>query len=478
MSHESSPQRRAAALAEALRCAPGHSQLVVASVPAPPGAAARLRGVLEGEHTVSWASGNREGQDGPIVVGLGAARLVQTSGPERFAQAQEGLRHAFACLGYADDETARMPLRFYGGAAFVPGRDASGCWESFGDAAFVLPRWLYVDEGATARLAVVAERADGTSNAVRARAEELLTYAAEAASQAEARPIAPESPRLTAELECRESTSKAEWYELIDSIRTGIRSGTYAKVVAARRSTLRLSPAPDPATVLARLDELAPRCTRFGLRIGERTFLGATPERLVRRTGTRVWTEAIAGSISASVAGGAERLLESQKDLAEHRYVVDAIVAVLAPLAARVEVSERPQVRQLRHILHLCTPITAELSKDVHLLELVARLHPTPAVGGVPTERALDWIVTREPATRGWYASPFGWVDAHGDGEMVVALRSALINGDRAHLYAGAGIVDESDAAAEYEETEVKLAGMRAALGLGPEAKKSDESPA
>ncbi len=457
-----------AALAARLAHARVEKALVVASVPAPRDGASRLRAVIEGDHMVSWAPGDQSGTTGAVVVGLGAAAIVQTSGPERFAQAQIALREAFERIGYADDATRELPIRFYGGAAFVPGRDGSGCWQSFGDATFVLPRWLYVDDGVSARLAVVFDRAKDDLAEVARRANELLALAAGGGS--DAAPSVPASgptEGLTAELECQESTSEAEWQKLIDSIRGGIRSGTYAKVVAARRSTLRLSPAPEPALVLGRLDELAPRCTRFGLRIGTRTFVGATPERLVRRSGSRVLTEAIAGSIPASVPGGAEQLLSSHKDLAEHRYVVDAIAAVLAPLSTRLDVAEHPEVRQLRHILHLRTPIVAELSSDVHVLELTSRLHPTPAVGGVPTERALDWIVSSEPATRGWYASPFGWVDAQGDGEMVVALRSALINGDRVHLYAGAGIVDESNAAAEYEETEVKLAGMRAALGLG-----------
>jgi isochorismate synthase len=310
---------------------------------------------------------------------------------------------------------------------------------------------------------VVLDRRTDDVERLAQRAGELLAFIEQTR---DAEPASTDSTAPTAELECRESTSEAEWHDLIDSIRGGIRSGEYSKVVAARRSTLRLSPAPEPARVLSRLDQLAARCTRFSLRIGARTFVGATPERLVRRAGRRVSTEAIAGSISAAVVGAAERLTESHKDLAEHRYVVDAIASVLEPLASTLSVGATPEVRKLRHILHLRTPIEAELASDVHILELVSRLHPTPAVGGVPTEPALDWITSRESAERGWYASPFGWVDERGDGEMVVALRSALIHGDRVHLYAGAGIVDESDPALEYEETEVKMAGMRLALGL------------
>lgn len=453
------------ALVAAAQAAAVSGRLVVVCAKVTAGAAARLRALPEGHYGVSWTPADAESdqEGGPTIVGLGAAELVQTSGPARFREAEALIRRAFSQLGYADDAARAVPLRFFGGAAFVPGRDGSGCWESFGDATFVLPKWSYVDDGRAALLALVFDREADDAIRVAQRTDELAA-ALEGPPESELAPASSSAP--TAELECRESTSEAEWHDLIDSIRGGIRSGEYSKVVAARRSTLRLSPAPEPARVLSRLDQLAPRCTRFSMRIGARTFVGATPERLVQRTGRRVRTEAIAGSIPATVPGAAERLAKSHKDLAEHRYVVDAIASILAPLAAQLEVGGSPEVRQLRHILHLRTPIEAELDRDVHILDLVARLHPTPAVGGVPTEPALDWIVSRESAERGWYASPFGWVDERGDGEMVVALRSALIHGDRVHLYAGAGIVDESDPALEYEETEVKMAGMRAALGL------------
>ncbi len=450
------------ALASALLRATGTHRFAVAWIPAPTGACLHLLSVTEGEHTVAWKPGS-EGE--PRVVGLGSALRVQTAGPERFAAARDAIENCFRDIAppAVALEANRTPpaLRFFGGAAFVPGRDGSGCWESFGDATFVLPKWTYVDHGTHAWLGVVVEAA-GPFAEVAERADELLTVARRASGP---RPgAAPAVP--TAQLECRESTSEEEWGEHIASIQSGIRSGAYEKVVAARRSTLRLSPAPEPAVVLERLDELAPACTRFALRIGTRTFVGASPERLVRRAGRIVETEAIAGSIPRSAPDAGATLLASRKDLSEHQYVVRAIRSALEPLAETLEVAPSPEIRELRHVLHLRTPIRATLKDDVHVLELTDRLHPTPAVGGVPTNQALDWIVAQESAERGWYASPVGWVDERGDGEMVVALRSALINGDRVHLYAGAGIVDESDAGAEYAETEIKLAGMRGALGL------------
>jgi isochorismate synthase EntC len=122
----------------------------------------------------------------------------------------------------------------------------------------------------------------------------------------------------------------------------------------------------------------------------------------------------------------------------------------------------------LKHLLHLRTPIQATLRAETHVLDLVERLHPTPAVGGVPTAAAMEWIGSREPFDRGWYAGAVGWLDAQGDGEFNVALRSGLVRGQSARLYAGAGIVRGSQSGAEYDETKLKLAAMLSSLRARP----------
>jgi menaquinone-specific isochorismate synthase len=200
--------------------------------------------------------------------------------------------------------------------------------------------------------------------------------------------------------------------------------------------------------------------TRFAFRPGETAFVGATPERLVARRGLSVASEALAGSAARS-----EALLASRKDLGEHGFVVREIARRLRPLCRSLTVGERPDVRELRHVLHLHTPIEGVLAEPTHVLELVEALHPTPAVAGVPTDGALAWIAARESAPRGWYAGPVGWLDGDGDGEFAVALRSGVVDGARAWLYAGAGIVRDSDPRAEYDELELKQRALAAALG-------------
>jgi isochorismate synthase len=256
------------------------------------------------------------------------------------------------------------------------------------------------------------------------------------------------------------------WLQLVDDIGEEIARGALEKVVLSRRVTVPLSRGLDPADVLARLRVEAAESTRFLVRREGSVFLGATPERLAKKQGASLETEAVAGSMSTLDREAARRLFESSKDLAEHELVVREIVRALEPLAEHIEKPSEPELHELRHVLHLRTPIRAALRGAPHLLEVVERLHPTPAVGGVPTARALEWISSHERDERGWYAGPIGWFDLGGDGEMAVALRSGVLESDRAHLYVGAGIVEHSAAQAELAETRWKLQTLLSALGL------------
>ena len=143
-----------------------------------------------------------------------------------------------------------------------------------------------------------------------------------------------------------------------------------------------------------------------------------------------------------------------------------SIAKRLAPLAGALEVDAPPRVAKFSNIQHLLTPIRATLERDRGVLSVVAALHPTPAMGGTPRAAALAWIAQVEPFSRGWYAAPVGWVDLDGNGAFVVAIRSALAQGARAHLFAGAGIVADSDPAREWDEIGLKFRPMREALGL------------
>jgi isochorismate synthase EntC len=193
-------------------------------------------------------------------------------------------------------------------------------------------------------------------------------------------------------------------------------------------------------------------------------MVGASPELLVARYGDRVVSRPMAGT-AVPGDGALERLAASPKDAREHRLVVDAILEVLGPRCLEVEAAAEPEVDEFADVAHLATPIHGTLRTPApDALTLARALHPTPAVAGTPTDAALAAIARLEPHGRGRYAGPVGWVDARGDGEWAVALRCASLDGARAVLHAGAGIVAGSDPDLEWTETEAKLDPMLRAL--------------
>jgi isochorismate synthase len=241
-----------------------------------------------------------------------------------------------------------------------------------------------------------------------------------------------------------------------------IGSGRLDKVVLAREAVVEAD-GPFPRAELLRRLQRRPGGSTF--LYASDGFVGASPELLVRRRGRVATSRPMAGTVPRGDSPGAEadglaRLTGSPKEAVEHRLVVDAVAEGLAKVADRVEVG-RPEVVRLATVAHLATEITADLTGPLPTaLELAGLLHPTPAVGGSPKDAALAAIAALEPFDRGRYAGPVGWVDRAGDGEWAVALRCATLDGRRAHLIAGAGIVPGSDPDAEWAETEYKLRAM------------------
>jgi menaquinone-specific isochorismate synthase len=257
-----------------------------------------------------------------------------------------------------------------------------------------------------------------------------------------------------------------EWAAMVAATVARLRQGGLEKVVLAREVTVVANRAFLPADILHRLDALYPSCMVFSTG----TFLGASPELLVSRVGRRVRSHPLAGTVARSGDPTADaaltgRLLASAKEREEHRLVVDEVAAGLRPVCRALDVPEVPSIVALRNVSHLGTLIEGELEgDDVTALDLVCRLHPTPAVAGSPTAAAVSYLQGVEGFDRGRYAGPVGWMDSRGDGEWAVAVRSAEVLGNTARLFAGVGVVADSDPAAELAETQLKLQALLAAV--------------
>jgi isochorismate synthase len=261
------------------------------------------------------------------------------------------------------------------------------------------------------------------------------------------------------------------WRRTVGLFSGAVGRGRIDKVVLARRVDLRSPVELDVPNALRRLAAGAPESTIYAFRRDGRTFLGATPERLVRTEGRAFRTVAVAGTVGRGVDAGedarlARELLDSDKDREEHAIVVASIRELLAPVTETLEVSPRTDVMTLRFVQHLVTEITGTVADAGGLLTLGERLHPTPAVGGEPRDVALALVDEHEGFDRGWYAGPVGWLGADGDGELCVALRCGIVDHTRATLFAGCGIVADSDPDLEWEESRIKLRAVVSALGI------------
>ncbi len=402
-----------------------------------------------------------------LVVGGGAAATLTATGGRRFARIRTAAEELFDSGDvHAGTEAARP--RLFGGFAFHEGACDGEPWQAFPEARFVLPRvqMTYADNGTW--LTVNATGADASADAVeeRLRAERkrfsrLTDVASDGVADADPESPSTRSPRPGIR-EQRRTTSREEWRASVGAVVDRIRGGELRKVVLAQALEADLETELPQAATLARLAAKYPDCYRYCFEPdgGDAIFFGATPERLVSLRGRTVETDALAGTTGRGETPTedewlAEELLNDEKNVHEHDLVAETIRYQLAPYAASISAGER-RVRRLATVQHLHTPITAELTDDNHVLELVEALHPTPAVGGLPPERALETIHETEPFDRGWYAAPVGWIDGAGNGAFAVAIRSAVARRRRATLFAGVGIVADSDPDREWDEVQLK----------------------
>ncbi len=399
--------------------------------------------------------------NGPTIAAAGTAATITSNGPARFQSIQQTASDVFAKLDLDQDSPPAARPRLFGGFAFHPDHTPAAPWRGFPSAEFVLPRVQYTRTGTQSTLTINAYRPTATPETV----ESTLSEAIEALAN---RPTpATSTPPGVADIE--RIPSRQTWRRGVETALDRIAAGTLDKVVLAQALKATLTTPIDPPATLNRLGERYPDCYRFLFAPTEAaTMFGATPERLIARQGRSVETEAIAGSIGRGDTPTEDETLaatlrESTKDQHEQSIVVNAIQDQLEPLAVSVRTGDQ-RVRRLATVQHLQTPIRARLATDQHIISLVEALHPTPAVGGLPPDAAQTTIREAESFKRGWYAAPLGWFDASGNGEFIVAIRSAVSTDRTATLFAGAGIVTDSDPESEWEEVQLKYRPILDAL--------------
>lgn len=438
----------------------------------------------QGETAALWQLPAR----GVAIVGIGAEAELTAEGPDRFGAVARQWRALVAdavVVGDAGGATHPGPGPVaMGGFAFDVG-GAAGPWAGFGDGWLCLPRtmygvadrkhWLTVNttvtqetEPAAATLAVEQARRrmtlwthNGVPVAASRDADESPVVAREAGSAMEGVSLP------TADL-----PDKQSWLAAVERVSEHIRAGRLEKAVLARSVRVELPAQFSVRAALMELRQNYPECYIFAVGRGDASFVGATPERVVHLEQGRVKVACMAGSTGRGATEAEDRtlgeaLLADAKNVEEHEVVLRSILTALAPVCVGVTAGTAPSLRKLANVQHLYTPVTARVAGDRDILDLVSRVHPTPAIGGHPTADALELIAAEEQMHRGWYAGPIGWINVDGEGEFAVGLRSGLLRPGEARLFAGCGIMGDSEPESEYTESVLKLRPMMKALEAG-----------
>jgi salicylate biosynthesis isochorismate synthase/menaquinone-specific isochorismate synthase len=407
-----------------------------------------------------WFCFEQPDRSGAALATIGCVRHITGSGPQRFARAAAEWR---ALAGDAEADAPDGPpgagLVAVGGFAFADDGGTARHWQGFAAADLVVPEVALARRGADVRLTLAALAApDDTPEELAARLQERASELRDASL-----PLVDPAPAGRFHIA---SIAPPEHYEAaVARAVERIRAGDFEKIVLAREVAVHAPADHDAAAVFGVLRAAFESCYVFCAGRGDAAFIAASPELLVRREGLRASTVALAGSTRRSADPAVddhlgEQLMRSDKDREEQEIVTRRIARALRPHAVWVAAPDEPAIVKVANIQHLATPIRAQLTHPRSAIELAGLLHPTPAVGGEPHAAATPRIPAFEGLDRGWYAGPVGWTDANEDGEFCVALRCALLRGSEARLYAGVGVVRDSDPAAELAETEVKLGAL------------------
>jgi len=398
-----------------------------------------------------------------VLVGLGEAFCIESGeGADRFGEADRRWRQLAAAVEIEGEAPAGTGPVLFGGFAFDPSGRREALWRHFPSAKLTVPRYLLTVRGDRAWLTENRPETDERESGGRDEAVR-LSFSGLSAAAGEPEPRSPVVIHA-------EEPGADRWTAAVARAVSAIRAGRLDKVVLARRMMLRADGPFRPEPVLRRLLAEQPNTYVFAVESGGSCFIGATPERLIQKRGYRLATLSLAGSAARGATAEedariGERLFRDGKNLLEHALAVDMIRSVLARFCTDVRLPDAPLLHKLKDIQHLLTPIEGDARGDASLLAVVDALHPTPALGGMPKAEALAMIREMEDMDRGWYAAPIGWIDWRMDGEFAAAIRSALLRGDEAVLFAGCGIVGDSDPEAELLETRLKFRPMLSALG-------------
>lgn len=352
-------------------------------------------------------------------------------------------------------------LTAMGGMAFDPEKEKTSLWENFSESEFTVPTYMLTKYHGecylTTNLQVAKE--DQVDELVKKINNDLDLLVSETGKET-----------TKTRIMQKKEMEPDKWKETVDFATKKIQTSTIEKIVLSRELRVKLDRNAEITAVLHGL--LAAQTNSFVFafeRLGD-CFVGATPERLIKIENDHLLSTCLAGTAPRGNTKEADteladQLLHDAKNRSEHDFVVKMIRKAISPYCTNIDIPNEPVIYPLKNLQHLYTPVSAMVKPDVRMFDIIGKLHPTPALGGVPRQEALQFIREHESMDRGWYGAPVGWIDHNNNGEFAVAIRSGLIQGAEASLFAGCGVVKDSNPKAEYEETNIKFLPMLSVLG-------------
>lgn len=414
------------------------------------------------------------------IAAQGSIEHFKAQGIQRFEETQQWINEIKTHHFRASMVRHRMAnMAILGGFGFFDHTNADE-WAHFGATHFVIPEWMLLKDGQLRLLILnIAVCSDKFENLQalyeHVKAQMIDRYGMIEAHRKQMRAFREEEQTIEPDQSVlsyaqNDKEQQALWNHQIEKAKLMIERGYFEKIVLAKKVSMECDHDIRLTRVANALRRTYPECTTYFIRFGaEQALIGSTPEILAHFRPNYILTEALAGTIkrgktATEDAVYEQKLLDSEKDLSEHNYVVDAIKHQLSRFVQQVDVAKEPTIKKLSNVQHLYTPITAWKDRPVSIMSVLHSMHPTPAVGGSPNGKAVKYIREFENFERGWYAAPIGWMNLSDEADFHVAIRSALIDGKKAFLYAGCGIVSDSDAELEWKEANLKLLPILTAL--------------
>lgn len=396
------------------------------------------------------------------ITGVGSVRMLEAKN-ERYRETEEQwrrlLKHAWVENNYPDVPATGIVA--FGGMDFDPLKRKTELWKHFKTALFYIPEIMLTVHHSDyyVTMNTLIEEAD--------RPQEVLDRLMDL-QEAFLKGKSIQDDAIT--VVNRHEVEPERWKQSVRKAMTEMQEEKVEKIVLAREMQLQFERDVNIAQVLKTLYETQPDSYLFAFESEGDCFVGATPERLVKLEKNKLLSACLAGTAPRGKTKKEDEqigqgLLNDKKNRDEHHFVVEMIRDALEKTCVDVQMPNAPVLRPLTNLQHLYTPVTGVLKEGYSIFDVVKHLHPTPALGGTPTDYSLRFIRDNEVLDRGWYGAPIGWIDSDENGEFAVAIRSALIRGKKASLFAGCGVLPDSDPEMEFEETRIKMLPMLNVLG-------------